>query len=68
MGNIIKHYPDLTIVCIAHRLLTIEKFDVIFYLEKGSIIESGNNEQLLEKNGKYKELYYAYKKINKNRN
>lgn len=42
---------------IAHRLSTIKNADLILVLKDGDIIESGNHNQLLEKNGFYAELY-----------
>jgi ATP-binding cassette subfamily B protein len=42
-------------ILIAHRLSTIMHADTIFVLERGSIIEQGSHEDLLEKKG----LYYA---------
>lgn len=42
---------------IAHRLSTIKNADLILVMKDGDIIESGNHEQLLEKNGFYAELY-----------
>ena len=42
-----------TAIIIAHRLSTIMRMDRIIVLEKGSIIEQGNHQQLLEKKGKY---------------
>lgn len=42
---------------IAHRLSTIKNADVILVLKDGDIIEQGNHETLLEKNGFYAELY-----------
>ena len=46
-----------TVFVIAHRLSTIRNSDVIMVMEKGEIIERGNHEQLLEKKGKYYQLY-----------
>lgn len=42
---------------IAHRLSTIRDADLILVMDKGDIVESGTHEQLLEKDGLYKELY-----------
>lgn len=42
---------------IAHRLSTIKNADIILVLKDGDIVESGNHEQLLEKNGFYADLY-----------
>ena len=42
---------------IAHRLSTIKNADVILVLKDGDILESGNHEDLLAKNGFYAELY-----------
>ena len=42
---------------IAHRLSTIKNADIILVLKDGDIIEQGNHESLLSKNGFYAELY-----------
>lgn len=42
---------------IAHRLSTIKNADLILVVKEGNIIEQGNHEELIEKNGFYAELY-----------
>jgi len=42
---------------IAHRLSTIKNADLILVLKDGDVIEQGNHEQLMKKNGFYTELY-----------
>ena len=46
-----------TTIIIAHRLSTIVNCDKIFVVDKGSIIEEGNHQELLEKKGFYSYLY-----------
>jgi len=42
---------------IAHRLSTIRQADIILVLKDGQIIEQGNHDELLSKNGFYSTLY-----------
>lgn len=44
---------------IAHRLSTIRNADLILVMKDGDIIEQGNHEELMEKNGFYADLYNA---------
>lgn len=46
-----------TSIVIAHRLSTIRDSDLIIVMDHGEIVESGNHQILLEKKGKYHELY-----------
>jgi subfamily B ATP-binding cassette protein MsbA len=46
-----------TTVCVAHRLSTIQKADVIVVLDQGRIVETGAHEDLLAKNGLYRKLH-----------
>ena len=46
-----------TALVVAHRLSTIKNADKIIVMERGNVIESGNHQQLVEKNGVYKKLY-----------
>ncbi len=42
---------------IAHRLSTIKNADIILVMQNGDIVESGNHQDLLAKNGAYATLY-----------
>ena len=42
---------------IAHRLSTIKNSDLILVMKEGNIVEQGNHEELLKKNGYYADLY-----------
>jgi len=48
---------DRTVIVIAHRLSTVRNADIIYVLENGVVVESGNHESLLEKNGVYAKLW-----------
>ena len=46
-----------TTFVVAHRLSTIRDADVILVMKDGHVVEQGNHEQLLQKNGFYATLY-----------
>ncbi|MEM9868184.1 MAG: ABC transporter ATP-binding protein [Bacteroidota bacterium] len=54
---------DRTSIVIAHRLSTIKKADQILVVEAGKIVEQGNHDNLIKKQGKYYELFTYQSKI-----
>lgn len=52
-----KMMKGRTSFIVAHRLSTIREADVILVMKDGHIIEQGNHEQLLARNGFYANLY-----------
>ena len=60
--EIIQHAMDVlkkgrTTFIIAHRLSTIKNADRILVLDRGEIVERGNHEELMEKRGRYYQMY-----------
>lgn len=54
-----KMMQGRTSFIVAHRLSTIREADVILVMKDGNIIEQGNHETLLARNGFYTELYQS---------
>ncbi len=57
IDNMKKLSQGKTTILIAHRLSTIRHADVVFVMEDGQVVESGNHQELVEKKGRYYELF-----------
>ena len=53
----VKLMKNRTSLIIAHRLSTIQDADLIVVMDEGRIVETGNHSELLEKKGRYYQLY-----------
>lgn len=51
-----------TVIMIAHRLSTIRSANKIVVLDKGRLIEQGSHDELMEKRGKYFDMWNVYTK------
>lgn len=56
-----------TTFVIAHRLSTIRSADQILVLEHGEIVERGTHDELIERNGRYRQLYDKQYRFEKDR-
>ena len=54
-----KMMEGRTSFIVAHRLSTIKEADIILVMKDGNIVEQGNHEELLERNGFYAKLYQS---------
>ena len=55
-NNLNNLSKDMDIIIVAHRLSSIKNCDKIIVVEHGRIVESGTHQELINLNGKYKEL------------
>ena len=60
--EVFRRFAELTkgktAILISHRFSTVRMADRILVLDKGELLEIGTHEELLEKNGRYAELFY----------
>lgn len=50
---------EMTCLLIAHRLTTAKDCDRIYVMAEGRIIEEGTHEELLRRNGRYRQMWEA---------
>lgn len=55
--NIMNEAAGHTLLFISHRLSSVKDCDVVFMLEKGTVIESGTHRELIAQSGSYAEMY-----------
>lgn len=51
-----QHFRGKTVLFITHRLVDLDKMDVICLIEQGEIVEYGSHEALLQEGGRYFQL------------
>jgi len=64
MQNLFEAYPRMTIVASLHRLHLLSRFDWIYVLAEGRVVEEGNLNTLLAQGGVLKSLWDKYDETN----
>ena len=54
---ILEETRGTTTILISHRFSTVRKADLIFVLDEGRVVESGNHDQLLARDGLYAQMF-----------
>lgn len=57
LTNLYAYLQNKTAVIITHRIFSLFKFDKIIVMDEGMIAEEGTHEELMLKNGLYKEMF-----------
>ena len=60
--NMIKATEGRSVIFISHRLSSAVLADRVYMMEDGEIIEEGTHHELMEKNGKYAEMFHLQAK------
>ncbi len=63
MEEIHRLAREKTVILISHRLANVTEAKSIYVMEKGSIVERGTHQQLLEKRGAYAALWNAQQSL-----
>lgn len=54
---ILNEIKNTTMILISHRLSNVRKCDKIFFISNGEVLECGTHDELMNKNGKYCEMF-----------
>jgi ATP-binding cassette subfamily B protein len=64
LDNLIKNYPDLTLISVTQKISSIEKYDQILLLMEGELLAKGTHKELLKKSAEYMQIYSTQKSTN----
>ena len=53
---------EYTVITVTHRLYSVKEYDRIIVIENGEIVEEGKHQELIDKNGLYRRMFYNDKK------
>jgi ABC-type bacteriocin/lantibiotic exporter with double-glycine peptidase domain len=57
LDNILNEFPESTIILVSHRLSTVRKMELVYFLENNSNMVIGAHEELLGQSQEYRELF-----------
>ena len=63
MKNVKELSKTKTVILISHRLGNVVPSDKIYFMDNGVVVEEGNHQELISKNGEYAKLYQTQKSL-----
>lgn len=61
LANVLKNYPEVTLVSVTQKIASVEKYDQIILLEEGEVIATGTHSELLATSPEYVQIYDSQK-------
>jgi ATP-binding cassette subfamily B protein len=61
LNNIVKNYPDITLISVTQKISSVEKYDQIILLMEGEIIAAGIHDELIRTCPEYIQIYNSQK-------
>jgi ATP-binding cassette subfamily B protein len=65
LANLVKNYPDLTLVSVTQKIASIEHYEQIILLMEGEILASGTHQELMHTSPEYVQIFDSQQSINK---
>ncbi len=64
LQNLIKNYPDLTLISVTQKISSVEDFDQIILLMEGDVLATGTHQELLNRSPEYRQIYNSQRSTN----
>jgi ATP-binding cassette, subfamily B, bacterial len=64
LANISKNYPDITLISVTQKLLSIEHYDSIIVLMEGELLAQGRHQDLMKNSPEYVQIYNSQQSTN----
>ncbi|MDB5189771.1 MAG: transporter ATP-binding protein [Parcubacteria group bacterium] len=61
LGNVLKNYPDLTLISITQKIAPVEKYDQILLLMEGEVLGRGTHAELMSTSPEYVQIFDSQK-------
>lgn len=61
LGNVLKNYPDLTLISVTQKIAPVENYEQIIVLMEGEVLGTGTHEELMRSAPEYVQIYDSQK-------
>lgn len=61
LGNVLRNYPDLTLISVTQKIAPVEKYEQIIVLMEGEVLGTGTHEELMHSTPEYVQIYDSQK-------